>query len=224
MDGLPRTEFSPETMALLVDAGTRRRYPARTFLFHEADPPATVFLVERGMVRVERTLRSGRTILLTLAVPGELLGELAVVDPASHSATAQTIVDSRVLAIPAERFEELMRDHSELAFTVLARVTDRLRGLTEQFVEATSLTASARVATRLLALVRAAEAGPGPDGVVEMRLPISQEELAQWAGLSREGAVRGLSDLRSAGVLETGRMRVFIHDLAALEKEATRTA
>lgn len=217
-----RTEFSSEVMERLVGAGTRRRYPARTFLFHEADPPATVFLVERGMVRVERTLRSGRTILLTLAVPGDLVGELAVVDPAPHSATARTIVDSRVLAIPADRFEPLMREHSELSFTVLARVTARLRGLTEQFVEATSLSASARVATRLLALVQATEAGPDPDGMIELRLPISQEELAQWAGLSREGAVRGLSELRSAGVLETGRMRVFIHDLAALEREATR--
>ena len=107
---------------------------------------------------------------------------------------------------------------------MLARVVARLRGLTEQFVDATSLSASARVATRLLALVRAAEATPNADGVIELRLPISQEELAQWAGLSREGAVRGLSDLRSAGVLETGRMRVFIHDVPALEKEATRTA
>ena len=224
MDGTARTEFTPQVMEQLVAAGTRRRYPARTFLFHEADPVSTVYLVERGMVRVERTLRSGRTILLTLAVPGELLGELAVVDPAPHSATAQTVVDSRVLAIPADSFAALMREHSELSFTVLARVTARLRGLTEQFVEATSLSASGRVATRLLALVRAAEATPDAAGVVELRLPISQEELAQWAGLSREGAVRGLSDLRAAGVLETGRMRVFIHDIAALEKEATRTA
>lgn len=223
MGGTDRTEFPAELMELMVDAGNRRRYPARTFLFHEGDPPATVFLVERGMVRVERTLSSGRTILLTLAVPGDLVGELSVVDPAPNSATAQTLVDSRVLAVPADRFHSLMLEHSEIGLVVLARVAARLRGLTEQFVEATSLSASARVATRLLALVQAAEAAPDVDGVIDLRLPISQEELAQWAGLSREGAVRGLSELRTGGVLETGRKRVYIQDLAALEREALRT-
>ena len=77
---------------------------------------------------------------------------------------------------------------------------------------------------RILELVQATEAHADDHGVIDLRLPISQEELAQWAGLSREGAVRGLSELRSAGVLETARKRVIIHDLPALEREARRSS
>lgn len=57
---------------------------------------------------------------------------------------------------------------------------------------------------------------------IDLNLPITQEELGQWAGLSREGVGKGLSELRSTGVIETGRRRVRILDLATLSDVAAR--
>lgn len=86
------------------------------------------------------------------------------------------------------------------------------------------LDAPHRIATRLLRLVEIEQAlarcKVQPDGSADLRLPISQEELGQWSGLSREGAVKGLGTLRSIGLIETGRKRVHITSLARLERHA----
>jgi CRP-like cAMP-binding protein len=103
---------------------------------------------------------------------------------------------------------------------MLGRITRRLRALTDQFIEASAHSAASRVAARLVELLLLMERDS--EGVVELRLPITQEELAQWAGLSREGAVKGIGELRSAGILETGRRRMTILDPDALHSVATR--
>ena len=212
--------LSPDLIRQLEEAGTRRRYPARTFLHHELDESHHVFVIETGLIRVERSLQSGRTILLTLAGPGQLPGALGVIAGTPRSAAARTVVDSRLLAVPADRFTEMMQANGDLAYAVLTRVTRRLRSLTDQLVETTALPAAARVATRLLELLDATGGRVDGDGVIDLRLPISQEELAQWAGLSREGAVKGLGELRSEGIIETARKRVRIGDLSRLEAAA----
>ena len=212
-------QLSPSTAQRLVDAGARRRYPAGTYLFHENDDPNGVFLIEEGMVRIDRTLASGRTLLLTLATAGDLVGELAVVDDRPRSATAATVHDSRVLVVTAAAFEDVLASSSDLALLLLRRVSARLRALSDQLIEAAAFSAPARVAARLVELL---PDGVSSEGPFEMRLPITQEELAQWAGLSREGAVKGLGELRSAGVLETGRRRVTVLDVAELRRTAEK--
>ncbi len=106
---------------------------------------------------------------------------------------------------------------------MLGQVTVRLRALTDQLIEAAAHGASSRVAARLVELIRVTD----PDfdytsDSIDLRLPITQEELAQWAGLSREGAVKGIGELRAAGVLETGRRRMTILEPAALRAAAVR--
>ena len=209
---------SAHTAAALAEAGVRRRYPPRAYLFMEQDEPTQVYLVEIGLLRIDRLTHSGRPVLHELATPGDLVGELGAVDDSPRSATASTLTDTRLLAIPARDFREVMRTSSDLAMATLTRGRRRLRARSSQLVDATARSASARVAARLLRLVER-EGAPGPS--VELRLPITQEELGQWAGLSREGTVKGLAELREAGVLETGRRRVHLKDLPALERIAT---
>ncbi len=102
-------QLEPDTAARLVSAGTRRRYPEKTYLFHEGDEPNGVFLVEAGMLRVDRTLSTGRRVLLTLATPGDVVGELSVIDGAPRSATAATVSESRVLVVRPADFSDLLR-------------------------------------------------------------------------------------------------------------------
>jgi CRP/FNR family cyclic AMP-dependent transcriptional regulator len=213
-------QLSSETAERVVVAGTRRRYPARTFLFHEGDEPNGAFIVEEGLIRIDRTLSSGRNVLLTLATAGDLLGELSVVDGSPRSATASTVTDSRLLVIPMRAFADILASDPDLSARMLGLVIARLRALTDQLVEAAAHGAASRVAARIVDLMRIA--GADPTFPTELRLPITQEELAQWAGLSREGAVKGLAELRTAGIIETGRKRMTILDPDRLRSFASR--
>ena len=142
-------EVSPDTAELLLSAGARRRYPAKSFLFHEGDEPSSVIVVETGMLLVDRTLRTGRRVLLTLATPGDLVGELSVIDGTPRSATAATLTESRVLVVPAGPFIDLIASTDDLATALLGRITRRLRALTDQLVEASAHSAASRVAARM---------------------------------------------------------------------------
>ena len=210
--------LEPGTRAALDQAGHHRRCEAGAYLFLEGDAVDSVFLVRRGLLRVERNLISGRRVLLTLTGPGTWMGQLAAFDNQPRSATAAAVVTTDLLAIPAPDFVALIRGHADLADDLLRWAAARMRTLTDQLVEAAAGSAAARVAARLIEL--SAMIHPNVDGPVEIRLPITQEELAQWAGLSREGAVGGLRELREAGLIETGRMRVTLLEPARLARVA----
>lgn len=194
----------------LAEIGTRRRYPARSFLFHHGERSDSVLLVEEGMLRLDRDTSAGRTVLVELATVGDVVGELGVIDDSPRSLTASTVSSTRVVVVEAKRFRELVASDAGASAAVLSRVTARLRALTDQFVESAAMSATSRIAARLMIL--ASVAGHDGEQRFDLSLPITQEELGQWAGLSREGAVKGLGELRAAGAIETGRRRVRVLD------------
>lgn len=202
--------------------GRLRRVPAGDILFFEGDRADAVFLVESGLLRIERTTASGRVVLLDLAGPGDVIGELGVVRRMPRSASVWAIHDSTLLELQASKFAAELEGDARIAVRVLTETADRLAEITHQLVEASAFSAAARVAAGLLRLAEklgVSLAGPEP---VELKLPVSQQRLAEWAGMSREGFVAGLGDLRSAGVIATARMRITILDCERLREIAAR--
>ena len=82
------------TAERIREAGNRRTYPARSFIFHEGDESTGVLLIESGLARIDRTSASGRIVLLDLASEGRLIGELGVIDDQPRSATISTITST----------------------------------------------------------------------------------------------------------------------------------
>ena len=213
-----------QTAEKIREAGVSRTYSARSYIFYEGDPGNGVFVVESGLLRIDRTTPNGRIVLLDLAIKGALIGELQVIDGEPRSATLSTVTDCVVRYIPAAVFRTMLRDEPEVQTAVMHRLARRLRELSTQFLETSTMDAPSRVAARLMRLIEIETTLKGSQldsvGSVDLKLPISQEELGQWAGLSREGAVKGLGTLRSVVLLETGRKRVRITNVAELAKWA----
>ncbi len=214
------TGLDPDIAARLREIGHPRRYASRSYIFYEGDAASSVFVVESGLLRIDRTTRSGRVALLELASKGDLIGELAIIDSAPRSATLSTVTPTAVLQIERQAFRALISEIRELQTAIMEQLVLRIRALSSQFLETATLDATARVAARLLRIV-AIEQGLGrlPEhlsGEVDLKMLINQEELGQWAGLAREGVVKGLGTLKSLDLIETGRMRVKITDLDRL--------
>lgn len=205
---------------LWASAGPSRTYAARSYIFYERDPGNGVFIVESGLLRIDRSTPSGKVALLDLAIQGAIVGELPAIDGEARSATLSTVTEARVRHVPLNTFRELMRTEPAIQSALLVRLARRLRALSSQFVENSTMDAPGRIAARLIRLVEIqqtlADSHKEPTSPIDLKLPISQEELGQWAGLGREGTVKGLAILRSLDVVETGRMRVRILDHARL--------
>lgn len=207
----------------LKDAANQRTYPARTYIFHEGDLCTGVFLVQSGLLRIDRTTRNGRVALLNLAINGDLIGELAVIDGSVRSASLSTVTSCSLHHVSTDAFRSMLNEDQAIQTAVMERLTRRIRALSTQLLETATMDAPARIASRLVELVeieRTLGRISQSQHEIDLKLPISQEALGQWSGLSREGAAKGLATLRSIGVIETSRMRVKIRDITALRAVA----
>ncbi len=199
------------TRSAVLGSGTVRRYQKGGWLFHEGDPARQVWAVTSGTVKVQKVSEAGRLSVLGFRGAGCLLGEQSALDGEPMIASAVAFSDVEAVAIGADRFIELLGESPALATALLQQFNRRLRQSSRLLHDISTGDAVTRVANRLLDLN--ADTGGGKAAVM---LPVSQQDLADWAGLSREAVVRSLRVLRDEGIIETGRLSVTVLDAVAL--------
>ena len=185
-----------------------RSFPAGTRVFHEGDSSDACYIVSEGSFRVTREHSDGRAITLATLGPGEIFGELAMLDGDKRSASAESITDGTLLALPANDVRSLLARNPEIALKLVAGLVRRLRAANARLSRQSFQTVPSRVAGILLQLSRD---GQGEDGEeVEVTIRMNQTDLAQLAGTSRESVSRFLAELERAGVVRSGRGRVTV--------------
>ncbi|WP_306368950.1 Crp/Fnr family transcriptional regulator [Nocardiopsis sp. CC223A] len=214
-----RTEFwhqlTEEERADLRVSGALRRWSRREILFHEGGASDQVLIVLTGRCKVSSHTAGGTEAVLAVRGPGTLVGELGVIDGSPRSATVQALDDLTALALTPDRFEAYLRRWPRVSLLLLRMVTSRLRDADRKRVEFGALDAGRRVASRLVELAeKFGRTEEGDD--VRLDLPVSQDELASWTGVSRAAVNKALSLLRARGWISTGRMSITLHDVAAL--------
>jgi CRP-like cAMP-binding protein len=157
-------------------------------------------------------------VILGFRGPGELLGELSAVDQSTRSASATALEPLVALGLPGEAFRGLLDRRPAVTRALLHVLAVRLREADGQRLEMAAYDVPSRVARRLLEL--AARFGRDCADGVEITLGLSQEELAGWAGCSREGVSKALATLRGLGWIDTRRRRIVVRDIAALRNFA----
>jgi CRP-like cAMP-binding protein len=186
-------------------------------LFVEGDLPERVFIVEEGWAILSVAGDEGKQVVLGIVGPGDLLGEVSIFDDGTRSATATTLSDMVATVAPISTLRDAAND-IVLARGMITILIARLRNDDRQRGEFATESTSGRVARRLLELSdRFGE--PTPDGL-RITLPLSQEQLANWCGASREATVKALASLRARRIVSTSRRSVLITDPAALRRQA----
>lgn len=207
-----------DDLAALLEAGHRRQHRAGEVLLREGEPPSSVIVVLAGTVKVTKAGTSGREVLLELRSAGDVVGELGAVDGAPRSATVLTLGEVDAVTVAADRFDRLLRERAGVAHAVLATVVHRLRRSAARQLEFGTLDVVGRVCARIAEL--AVDHGEPGEGGVVIRRSISQQDLADWAAVSRDGVVRALAELRSNGWVETGRHRIVVRELELVSLRA----
>ncbi|MHB8573048.1 MAG: Crp/Fnr family transcriptional regulator [Candidatus Dormibacteria bacterium] len=200
-------------MAELGGDATVRRYATGATVFSEGDRADRVLMVASGRVRICHNTDDGREVMLAVAGPGEVIGEMSVIDGEPRSASAVAMEPVQALVIPAARFVSHLEARPQLTLSLLRAMVRRLRATSARQVELVARDTVGRVALRL---VEAAQQGRPVAGGIGVS--VSHQELADWVGASREGVTKALAALRSAGLVKTGRREVVVTDLEGLRR------
>lgn len=221
------TEFvdllSSDDRAELERIAHRRVAKRGDVLLAKGDGPDHILAIVSGRVKVAFPTSAGVETVLTFRGPGALLGEMALVDASPRSANVIAVEDVHALVVATSAFRTFMAARPAVALAMLNSLSARLRESDRRLSEFAAADALGRVCSRLVELCET-QGDTGYDGPVHITLPITQEELAGWAGASIESTAKSLRSLRSLGWIATGRRAIEVIDLGALRGRAPHGA
>jgi len=207
-----------EERRVLVSLGREREYPPGAALSVEGDPVTHVFVLLDGWIKVSTVTADGRESVLALRGAGDIVGETAGVTTGIRNATMQAVVTVRALIVGYDRFSFYLDTHQGGNRAYRRVIIHRWREA-EAMLRVRAVTNGAqRLAGLLLGL--AERLGGKPEGVIEIALPLSQDELASLAGTSRATVARALNAWRKRGLIRTGQRRITLTDVQGLRRAA----
>jgi CRP-like cAMP-binding protein len=205
--------ISQAGLETLASACRFKRAPKGTFIFFQGDPAKAVYLVCKGTIAIQLENPDGRGLVINEMSQGECFGELGVLTGEPHSTSAEAIVDSEVLFIPRSTFQAVLEQEPRLALRLLEITARRLQNSSKREEALAFHDAQQRLARLLLRL----------DSLASDKgyLTLSQEELAQRTGLTRQTVATILGRWRRRGWLLTGRGHIVLlnqHELNLLNQ------
>ena len=208
--------LAPADLQEVARVAVPRSFPAHRVIFREGDESDTCYVVSTGHARAVREHPDGRQISLAHFGPGDIFGELAMFDDERRSATVETLDDVEAIAILGGDMRRLLREHPDIAVKLVISLGRRLRETNERLTRQSFQTVQSRVAEVLGQLV--AQARMEGEGESDVLVTITQADIAQLAGSSRESASRFLAVLERAGLITQGRGKLTVHDPDALRR------
>ncbi len=197
-------ELDQDAIEAVAGLAHTRTYPDGATLCRQGDPGDALYVILNGQVRISIDSADGETRHLNLLGPGELIGEIALLDGGPRTATMTTTESSQLAVIERRAFISLLERKPQLAIQLLALVSARARWASDLVEDAAFLSGPERLAKRVLGLTRMAGA--------DERIRISQATLAAFCGLSRQAVNQHLREWTEQGYLETGRGTLRVLD------------
>jgi CRP/FNR family transcriptional regulator, cyclic AMP receptor protein len=194
------------------------RLPRGEILFREGDSGDCLYVITDGKIKLGRTAPDGRENILAVLGPGEMFGELSLFDPKPRTATAVAVVDTTLMSLGHEALDELLSGRPAVAESLLAALAQRLRRTNESLADLVFSDVPGRVAKALLDL--STRFGVQADDGLHVTHDLTQEELAQLVGASRETVNKALADFASRGWIRLEARAVVIHDVDRLARRA----
>ncbi len=190
-------------------------YPSGALLFVEGQVPRGVYLLCRGRVKLTMASPEGKTLIMRIAEPGEVLGIHATVTGKPYELTAETLEPCQVNFIKSEDFTKFVRQNSDVFGRTVEQLSDYYRAACHR-VRCMGLSRSApeKVARFLLEW---AEKGTESAKGIRINLNLTHEEIAQIVGVSRETVTRTLSSFKTKMFIAISGPSVLIRDKAGLE-------
>lgn len=213
-------ELTPEELATVSSLAKVQAFATRSAVVTQGDPADALFAIIRGRLKVVACGPDGRDTVLGIMAEGEVFGEIALLDGGTRSATVTAIEPCELLVIERSRFLELLHQSSPIAVKLLVVLSKRLRRLSQRSEDAAFLDVPTRLARSLLDLATRFGERRVPSKDICITIKLSQQELGDLIGATRESINKHLSDWTRQGFLRAQAGRMIIADLDSVRRLA----
>ena len=190
-------------------------YPSGTVLFMEKDPCRGVYLLCTGKIKLTISSSAGKSLILRLARPGEVLGLMAAISGTSYEATAETMEPCQLAFIRCDDFSRFIHTYPEVYGAMLRQMSAQYFGTCQQ-IRNIALSATSRQKLAHLLLDWAADGKETSEGI-RISVPLTHEQIAECVGSTRETITRILSEFKNRHLVSHRGATMVIPNLSALE-------
>jgi len=207
--------LEPHILETLIAKGHLREVTAGTQLFARNDPGESIMVVLDGRIKISNVSADGREAVLNFINPGEVLGEISVLDGLERSADATAIALTELFQLQRRDLIQLMTSEPSIAILLIELLCRKLRRTSEMVEDNMLLQLAPRIAKGLLRLAK--ESGTELDEGVRIDIKLSQRDLGSYVGIARENVNRQLKTWREEGLLEMTDGYIMIFNMDTLE-------
>jgi CRP-like cAMP-binding protein len=202
----------------LLRATTTKKLERKEVLCRKGDPGNQLYGILSGALKVTTTGTDGKDVMFGLMGPGEVIGEIALLDGEERSATVTAVESTELLTLHRRELIPFLERNPRAAISLACVLAARVRQLSDRAEDRQTMPLPGRIAKRLLALSESHGKRPIVGGPVEVRMP--QQDLADLVGTTRESVNKQLRAWAQEGIVELGRSRVVLKKPKALERVA----
>ena len=207
-------KLSPDEIDTLLHYARVERYPAGEEIYAKGSLGQSMMAVLRGTAKMTSVSSEGKEVVLNIMHPGEIFGEIALLDGGERSADAVAMADCEILVLHRRDFMPILEKRADICLILLRILCQRLRQTSEQVEDVLFRHLESRVAKALLHLAESTTLHGVPGSTVELH--VSQRELGSIASGSRESVNKILQSWHKAGWIELGKGTIMIRNLDAI--------
>jgi len=198
--------LSGPELTILAQHATIRTYPKNTIVINEGDEANALYVVISGQVKVFLSNEEGREIIVNMQGPCEHFGELALLDSTPRSASVMTTEKTKLAVVSKPDFQGMLAAHPGIALSLIRDLTRRVRVLSENVKSLALLDVYGRVAKTLLGMAS------DRDGTLIVEKRLTQQDIANRVGASREMVARIMKDLTTGGYISVANKHIVINE------------
>jgi len=207
--------LSPESLRDLDEIKHTSSYPEGALVFVEGQTARGVYIVCQGRAKLMTTSRDGKTLILKIAEPGEILGLHSIISGKAHELTVETLQPSQLAFVPREDFLKFLKEHGDACLQAAQHLS---RDCQSAYDSMRSIGLSHSVTEKLARLLLQWSAnGKVADGGIRIKMTFTHEEIAQLIGSSRETVTRTLAEFKKRHVAELNGSTLLVRNKPALE-------
>lgn len=205
-----------EQLAEITDEINRKEYKKGDMLFFEGDISDKLYLINKGKIKIFKYTKDGKEQILYILSEGDFIGDMSLIKKDEFKFNAQAIEDTNICILTKDDFDNILLKNPDIALRILQVIYDRVVTLENLIQRLGTKDIEARLAGLLLSFIK--DFGTPKNKIVELEIPLSREDMANYIGSTRETVSRKLSSLQDEGIIELkGNRKIIIKDLTSLE-------
>jgi len=193
--------LSGEEIRAIAKAADQKKFSPKSVVIEQCERPQAAYLIYKGLVKVYRMAECGEEVNLAILGPGEVVGEMSLLDECERSATVETLQETEALSLTKENFDKVLTQNPQIAQKMLGIFCRRLR-IANEYVEELTVKELKDRLFRVLVIL----SGYFPKGEISL----SQEDLATIVGATRPRVTEALGELEKKGKVSLSRRRIHL--------------